>query len=68
MLDAMEHFLQRSDLKMRIARINCPARQKHHTSSIKTAPARKADGVPKDSDAKVVDLRSAKRVVTDESE
>jgi Domain of unknown function (DUF4145) len=67
MLDAMEHFLQRFDLKMRTARINYPARQWPHTSSIKTSPAQKAEGVPKDPDAKVVDLRSAKKTAKDEA-
>jgi hypothetical protein len=67
LLDAMEHFLQRFDLKTRTVRIDPPARQRPQTSSIETAAARKSDGVPKDSDAKVVDLSSAKRVVTDES-
>jgi hypothetical protein len=68
MLDTMEHFLQRSDLKTRTARFDYPARQWPHTSSIRTAPAQKADGLPKETDARVVDLRSAKRTAKDEAE
>jgi hypothetical protein len=67
MLDAMENFVQKFDIKMRTARIKYPAKQGPHTSSIKTSPAQKADGAPKDPDAKVVDLRSEKKTAKDEA-